>query len=186
LNLFSELFEADDISIDLRPYLRLKYVDTVLENPSQYLPVKIAGIVFTHRGLPLAGVRECYFWSGPFQENLVVKVETDPDANTAHGLVREDGQLVPMVDFGPITPALAQVAGMLVEVQVKRREEKEWEIKGISDAEDASSKADFQAALSNPQGTIYGEADLLKDIAEIIQLPQYVEEELSRQQGMRR
>jgi hypothetical protein len=186
LNMFPELFESDDISIDLRPYLRLKYVDTIIENPAQYIPVKIAGIVFTHRGVPLSGVRESYLWAGPFQENLVLKVDTDYAEGRVRGLVRDHGELVPVVDFGPITAALTQVEGMLVEVQLKRPDDTEWEIKGISHGDRPTSKEEFLAAVSDPSRTLYTEEDLLRDIGEIIQLPHYVEEELSKQQGVRR
>ena len=42
----TEHFEKDDLSITIRPYLRLKYIDTIFENPSNFLNLPIDGLVF--------------------------------------------------------------------------------------------------------------------------------------------
>jgi hypothetical protein len=177
--LFPELFQNDELGLTMRPYVRLKYLETIIDNPLQYIAVKMQGIVLGCRQSSL-GSSMFSIWNGPIQDPVFVNVVVDKIRSTVAGAVSEGDNVV---DFGPYGPLWAGLEGKTVEIRL-RGGERLWELKGLAGPKmSALSREVFWRRVEKPN--LYTEANLRRDVMEIIRLPCYVEEEnaKSRRQG---
>jgi hypothetical protein len=175
---FPESFRGDSCGIRIRPYLRLKYVDTIIDNPLQYVAVKTQGIVLGRKS-SILGSSLFAIWTGPIQDPVHVKVVIDRVRGMVSGSVAEGENVV---DFGPLGPLWSALEGKTVEIRL-RGEERLWELKGLASSEGPLTKEVFWKRVETPN--LYTEIDLKRDISEIVKLPCYVDEEIAKVQGRR-
>ena len=183
--LFQEEFQNDDFNIDLRPYLRLKYLDTILSTPTQFLPITPIGIVFCDKDSPIEKYAPFYIWTEGSQDPVTVRVDNDYESNESFGSVGYGSDMTPVFSFGRITPSHEQADGQFVDVEMTDSVSRRWCVCGLSSECSATTLRDFQRISRRSQGTLYSKEDLQRDIQQTIQLPQYVNEDRAVQSRRR-
>ncbi|OHT02671.1 hypothetical protein TRFO_30168 [Tritrichomonas foetus] len=174
-------FEQDDINVDLRKYLRLKYMDLIFNNPAKYMNIPVYGLVFSSKSPPKKS-QISFMWKVDSQEDITVRVRVKSD-KYAEGTVNtmtEDE--IPIVKLSPVTPMLKQLNGKLIDIGLSDFENQKWEVKGVSDHSHTTRRERFADLMSRPTLIQYGAEDLKRDVHQIIQMAVYVEEDRSKQQ----
>jgi hypothetical protein len=178
--LFADFFKTDEIEMDGLPFLRLKYVDSIVDNPQKYIPgCRARGLFFCHKGTPTE--RWMMWWRGPCKIGLPLTVRLT--AGVVEGVATDGADVIPVATFGQATDAWKAVEGRCVDVW--QSEDGKWELMGISEAETPVSASAFASAAGGAGRRMYSEEDLKKDILAITRLPQYVEEDLSKMHANR-
>ena len=200
-----EQFEKDDLSITIRPYLRLKYIDTIFDNPSNFINLPIDGLVFASKSAPTTRSQISFMWRSDSCEDITVKIvipqeeeielseksgtdddkpekvekpKTEKVIGMMYSTTSED--MAPAVIFRPVTPLLKKFVGKLVDIDIINSEQRVVAVKGLSEHTHPSILENFYTMLGVITGNKYTEINLKKDIHQIIQLPRYVEEDRSK------
>lgn len=198
-----EQFDKDDLSITIRPYLRLKYIDTIFDNPSNFLNLPIDGLVFASKSPPIRS-QISFMWKSDSREDITVKVvipqedekELSEQSGIDEGKTEKDKpkqekiigmmysttteEMTPAVIFKPITPLLRKCVGKLIDIDIINSERRILAVKGMSEHSHPSILEYFYTMLGAINGNQYTQNNLKKDIHQIIQLPRYVEEDRSK------
>ena len=175
-----EKFQEDDISIEVRPYLRLKYIDSVFSDPTKFMTLPLRGLVFSSKSPPEYRSQISYLWQEDSQEYVTLRVKIVNDTK-AEGLAKLlSGEETPVVSFAPVTEQLKSLNEKLVDIAVTDLSKNQWSIIGISDQNNPIWIDRFMEIREKPHLSQYGKEELLNDVHQIIQLPVYLEEERSK------
>lgn len=205
----TEQFEKDDLSIEIRPYLRLKYIDTIFENPSNFLNLSIDGLVFASKSPPTTRSQISFMWKSDSRDDITVQIsilkpeEDDPEKNLddenkselddkASKVEKEEKivgkmysttaeDMVPAIVFKPVLPVLKKLDGKFIDIDIINSENRVLAVRGLSEHKSTSILENFYTMLARIQGNRYTQDDLKKDIHQIILLPRYIEEDRSKQ-----
>ena len=181
-NMFTSMFENDDFDVDLRKYLRLKYLPYIFENLEQYEYVKFSGVLFVSRGKPQNNMTKFYLWTGTFPDYLHVRVKVDNRANRVFGMARDEPEDVPIFDFGQSSSAWDSVNDKIVAVG---RSDDKWVLIGMSHKKREMARRECEHACQNTNSLVYPQHELCEDANEIIKMDIYVQEEKLRSQAKR-
>lgn len=187
-HLNSDYFDRDDMSIDIRRYLRLKYIDNVFENPISFLSSPIDGLVFANKAPPTTRSQISFMWTSKSRDDIPVRlrIERNEDGEKPTekfvGMMysKEQEQEIPVVIFHQQLDHLRKLEGKLVDIDIIDAPRGLLAVKGISEHQNPYHHDKFCTLLAKENGNIFTKEDLQQAIHQIILLPRYLEEDRAK------
>ena len=181
-NLFTSCFADNDIDIDVRKFMRLKYAQHILQKPEEYGDCEMRGLLFVSREQPIRNVTKFYLWTGTFPDFVQVRVKVDREKRKVWGMARDEPDDVCVFDFGRSSRAWEAADGDIVDVTWSNES---WVLAGISYEIQEMTRRECERAFADPRSLVYNRVELCEDVQQVLKLSVYVEEERQRSSARR-